>query len=230
MKKYSKRIQTLCALLKPVDTFADIGCDHGYCTLYMLENGLCKSAIFADISKGSLHKAEVLLEDYVKQGKAKGVLGNGFYGVPKDTQEVLIAGMGGSEIVDILSHQKYGFIPKYFVLQPMHDAEKLRRFILKNGGYIDRDFTFFDGKYYDVIVGGVDENIKTQKYSDIEYELGRENLKTFPKAFVDRIKNQIKNIDNYLKNPFMKQENKQELLQKKKRWIEALNSEINTNL
>ena len=73
----SKRIETLCALLQKARVFADIGCDHGYCTEYMLKNNLCERAIFSDISKGSLLKAKKLLGGYEKAGKATPVLGRG---------------------------------------------------------------------------------------------------------------------------------------------------------
>ena len=151
---YGKRIDTLCSLLKKSATFADVGCDHGYCSEYVLKNQLCDKVYFSDVSKGSLAKAQALLASYVGDGLAIAVLGDGFYGVPNTVEQVLIAGMGGSEIVAILSHKKYGFMPKRFVFQPMHDSEKLRRYLLENGGYIERDFTFQDGKFYDVIVGG----------------------------------------------------------------------------
>ena len=141
----SVRIKTLCSLLEKTDVFADVGCDHGYCTQYMLESGLCERAIFSDISKGSLQKAQTLLADYVAEGKAEGVLGNGFFGIPDTVGEVLIAGMGGSEILSILTDKKCGFLPKTFVFQPMLNADKLRRFLIDNGGYITRDFTFKDG-------------------------------------------------------------------------------------
>ena len=41
---YGKRIDTLCSLLEKTDTFADVGCDHGYCSEYMLKNELCDFA------------------------------------------------------------------------------------------------------------------------------------------------------------------------------------------
>ena len=78
---YGKRIDTLCSLLVKTDVFADVGCDHGYCSEYMLKNGLCEKAIFSDISKGSLAKAEELLAEYIEDGRAVSVLGDGFYGV-----------------------------------------------------------------------------------------------------------------------------------------------------
>lgn len=225
---YGKRIDTLCSLLNKAELFADVGCDHGYCSEYMLKNGLCARAILSDISKGSLAKAEALLAPYIRQGKATSVLGDGFLGVPKDVDEVLIAGMGGSEIISILSDAKYGFMPKRFVFQPMHDAEKLRRYILANGGYIDRDFTFEDGKFYDVIVGGKCEGMMCSEYAytDAEYEFGKENLATFPSAFTARMKKLIGNIEKYLRQPDLQEVSKAELLARKKRLEGVLNGEI----
>ena len=161
----TERIKILCAHLRPAETFADVGCDHGYMSEYMLKNGLCGKLYFSDVSKGSLEKAKKRLATYVAEGKAVGVLGDGFYGIPHDTEEVLIAGMGGSEIVDILSHEKYGFLPRRFVFQPMLDGEKLRRYLIARGAYLERDYTFeSDGKPYDCIVGRRrEENEKAQE-------------------------------------------------------------------
>ena len=209
---YSKRIDILCSLLTKVDTFADVGCDHGYCSEYMLKNGLCEKAILSDISKGSLQKAERLLAEYIKRGKATSVLGNGFYGVPANTELVLIAGMGGSEIVDILSDKRYGFMPEKFVFQPMHDSEKLRRYIVKNGGTIEKDFTFEDGKFYDVICGGrVKREGQVRAYSDLDYEFGWDNLREMPTAFTDKIKKQIQSLGKYLAQPNLQEESRKEL-------------------
>ena len=224
---YSKRIDTLCALLKKADTFADVGCDHGYCSEYMLKNELCEKVIFSDISKGSLEKAEKLLAPFVKAGKAKGVLGDGFFGVPKDTEEVLIAGMGGSEMVSILSDKTYGFLPKTFVLQPMHDGEKLRRYLIEQGAVIERDFTFEDGKFYEVIVGRTRKgNEDRQSYTQAEYEFGKENLAFPSEAFLKRIKKLIKNTETYLLRGNLQAESKRELMQKRERLLGVLNGEI----
>ncbi len=225
---YSKRIDILCSHLRKAQTFADVGCDHGYCTEYMLKEGLCERAIFSDVSKGSLAKAESLLAPFVRAGKAVGVLGDGFYGVPQDTDEVLIAGMGGSEIVAILSDEKHGFLPKRFVFQPMHDSEKLRRYILSNGGYLERDYTFEDGKFYDLLVGGKieDEGQVRVQYSEAEYEFGRENLASMPQAFVKRTKKQIANIGKYLTQPNLQEESKIQLLQRRERLQGVLDGEI----
>ena len=218
----SKRIQKLCSLLAPAKVFADVGCDHGYCTQYMLENGLCERAIFSDVSKGSLQKAEVLLAEYVQDGRATAVLGDGFYGVPSTVGEVLIAGMGGSEILSILTDEKHGFLPKTFVFQPMLNADKLRRWLLKNGAYITRDFTFQDGKYYDVICGRrLADGEQKQVYTDMEIEFGKENLETLPEAFVGRVEKQLRDIEQYLQSN-LQEDSRAELLKRKARLQEAI--------
>lgn len=196
---YSKRIEIICSYLKESKSFADVGCDHGYCSEYVLKNGLCKRVIFSDISAGSLKKAETLLAPYVINGMANGVVGDGFFGVPKDTEQVLIAGMGGFEICSILSDERYGFLPETFVFQPMHDGEKLRRYILKNGGYIERDFTFFDGgKFYDLIVGRKrKENEQEQIYTDAEAQFGRDNISERPEAFIRFLQKKIEDTTRY---------------------------------
>ena len=67
--KQTKRIRLLCGQLAACETFADVGCDHGYCTQYMLEENLCRRAVVSDISAGSLSKAEKLLSAYIAAGR-----------------------------------------------------------------------------------------------------------------------------------------------------------------
>ncbi|MBQ7924436.1 MAG: SAM-dependent methyltransferase [Clostridia bacterium] len=223
---YGKRIDTLCSHLEKTASFVDVGCDHGYCSEYVLKNGLCENVIFSDVSRGSLAKAEKLLAPYVLQGKAKGVLGDGFLGVPKSTETVLIAGMGGSEIVSILSDKKYGFLPERFVFQPMHDSEKLRRYLVENGGILERDYTFADGKFYDVIVGRGATFGEAQTYTDAEYEFGKENLSAMGEAFVARTEKQITNIEKYLLQPSLQEESRAQLKERKRRLQGVLSGEI----
>ncbi len=225
---YGKRIDTLCGHLRPASLFADVGCDHGYCTEYMLKNGLCERAIFSDVSKGSLAKAESLLAPYVRKGVATAVLGDGFYGVPKEADEVLIAGMGGSEILSILADEKYGFLPDRFVFQPMHDSEKLRRYLVAQGARIELDYTFKDGKFYDVLVGTATKRggQVRDEYSEAAYEFGRDNLRQMPSAFVERVKKLLSGVEKYLSQPALQEESRQGLLLRRKRLQGVLNGEV----
>ncbi len=175
------RISVICAHIPACRIFADIGCDHGYCTAYVLEKGLCEKAYVSDISAACLKKAETLLHNEIAAGRCMPVCADGLDGV-RDADCVLIAGMGGEEIVHILERAP---IPERFVLQPMRNTEKVRRHLLARGVHIEADFTFEDGKFYDLIAGsspGADE------YSRFELRYGRDNLKSPGIAFLRKVR------------------------------------------
>ena len=170
--KLTKRLAAVCGELEKCDTFADVGCDHGYCTLYMLEKGLCRTAQISDISAKSLKKAQALLSAYIAEGRVCPVVCDGLAGIDRGTEQVLIAGMGGEEIVKILSD---GFLPPKLVLQPMKKAEKVRAFLLGRGYALLHDHTFYaEKKFYDLIKavkGG-----KQEEYNKDMLSFGRENI------------------------------------------------------
>ncbi len=164
------RISEICALLDRCSSFADVGCDHGYCAEYMLKNALCERAYITDISPKSLVKAEKLLSDYISRGLCVSVCCDGLEYFSELPEQVLIAGMGGEEIIKILS---YG-IPEKFVLQPMKNASLVRSFLSERGCKIIRDDIFRDGRYYFVIkgkrIGGNGE------YGQAALDFGRDSL------------------------------------------------------
>lgn len=165
------RIEKLCAFLDPCESLADVGCDHGYCTQYALERGLCKSAIISDVSAKSLSKAEKLLNAYIQTGRVVSVCCDGLEGIPRQTEQVIIAGMGGDEIVSILSR---AYIPRKFVLQPMRNCAYVRRYLIDAGCAITADDIIEDGKFYFVIKGMSKGG--TCSYSAEELEFGRDSL------------------------------------------------------
>ncbi|MCH5147942.1 MAG: SAM-dependent methyltransferase [Clostridiales bacterium] len=162
------RIYKLCAYLDPCESFADIGCDHGYCTRYMLENNMCKSTVISDISEKCLEKAKKLLSAYISQNRVKAVCCNGLSQIDENTEQVLIAGMGGEEIIAIL---KNAFIPKSFVLQPMKNVRLVREYLISCGAEISTDEYFESGgKFYSVIKGKKEG--KTPDYAAVTLEFG----------------------------------------------------------
>ncbi|MGN0807466.1 MAG: tRNA (adenine(22)-N(1))-methyltransferase [Candidatus Coproplasma sp.] len=166
------RIEKICSYIDSSSTFADIGCDHGYCTLHALKSGKCQSAIIADVSAKSLAKAESLLSGYIGQGRCKSVCCDGLKKIPSDCEQVLIAGMGGMEIIKILTE---GFIPERFIFQPMKNAKELRMYLIANGSKITADDIFFDNNYYFIIKG--ERSGGTESYSEEELAFGRDSLK-----------------------------------------------------
>ena len=185
--KLTKRLAAVCGELEKCDTFADVGCDHGYCALYMLEKGLCRTAQISDISAKSLKKAQALLSAYIAEGRVCPVVCDGLAGIDRGTEQVLIAGMGGEEIVKILSD---GFLPPKLVLQPMKNAEKVRAFLLGRGYALLHDHTFYaDKKFYDLIKavkGG-----KQEEYNKDMLSFGRENILSPTEDFAKMLERDI---------------------------------------
>lgn len=162
--------------LESCKLFGDVGCDHGYVTEKMLKDGKCENAVVSDISSGSLDKAKKLLLPF--GNKVTPVLADG---IPKgyNFDEVLIAGMGGDEIIKILSSSTYK-IP-LLVLQPMKRSDKVREYLISAGYKIICDYTFSSGKFYDIIKAKEGVDALTEE----EIKFGRDNLKDKPKAFME---------------------------------------------
>lgn len=176
------RIERICAVLPRCRVFADVGCDHGYCTRYMLDNALCERAYVSDVSAACLKKAELLLGADIAAGRCVPVCADGMDGLPEEPDCLLIAGMGGEEIVRILARRPV--LPQMFVLQPMKNTEKVRAFLLSRGAGIQNDFTFRDGKFYDLIVG---TRSGGTTYSDFELRYGRDNLLSPSHDFLQKL-------------------------------------------
>lgn len=178
--RLTTRLRRLCGELVPCTVFADVGCDHGYCTLYALEEGLCGRAYISDVSAGSLAKAEKLLARYIGEGRVRSFCCDGLSLVPKDAEQVLIAGMGGEEMLSIL---RAGFLPPRLVLQPMKNAPAVRAFLAENGYGIVRDYLFRDGKFYDVICA--EKGAPSLKYDERSVRFGYDNLHAPSRDFIE---------------------------------------------
>jgi tRNA A22 N-methylase len=107
----------------------------------------------------------------------------------------------------------------------MHDAEKLRRYLLSYGAYITRDYTFEDKKFYEVIEGGYD-GVRTERYSDAEYEFGRDNLRERGDAFLQRMEILHEKLGDYMQREGLSEESKTELEERRKRLQGVLRGEI----
>lgn len=201
------RIAQICAHLMPCRVFADVGCDHGYLTQYMLENDLCERAYISDISSGSLKKAATLLKTFVDEGKCIPVCADGLEGIPEPCDLILIAGMGGEEIVHILENRS---LPQRFVLQPMKNAEKVRALLLAKGAHIEKDFTFGEEGYYYDLICGISEGRDSYTANELRY--GRDNLKHPSPAFFGRLEHDKMRLHEALIRPNLSPQRRGEIL------------------
>ena len=217
-----ERINKLCSYLPQCKIFADVACDHGYVAEYMLKNGLCESAIVSDISEKCLEKAEKLLAEYISAGKCRAVCCDGLQKIDCAVDCVMIAGIGGEEIIKILTE---GFIPQSFVFQPMKNVDAVRKFLLDNGCFIETDDIFTDGKKYYFIITG--RQGKAQKYTKNQLLYGKDSLKN--PVFYDYLKEQLAKKKSYLSSD-MTEENRQSLVRQIKQMEEVLKGEADRNI
>lgn len=214
----TKRIETICSYIPACGIFADVGCDHGYCAKYALDRRLCEKVYITDISAASLKKAETLLSNEIAAKMCIPVCCDGLDGLKETPDCVLIAGMGGEEILHILRSLP---LPRTFVLQPMKNADKVRAFLVDRGAKITADYTFFDGKYYDLIVG---KNEGGGSYTDWEIEFGRDNLLRPSNDFAGKLLREKNELANLLQSRNLSRKTREEVLERKKRTEAILNA------
>ena len=160
MIQLSKRLNAVAELLvhgidqleleQPV--LADIGTDHAYLPVYLVQKKVVKKAYAADVRKGPLLHAKEHIEqyglgEYIQTRLSDG--GESF--VPGESEVAVIAGMGGGLMQKILSGS-----PEFFeknscvVLQPQSEIEQFRRFLTEDGWCIlEEDMDLEDGKLSD---------------------------------------------------------------------------------
>ena len=95
------RLDILFDLIGEGKVFADVGCDHGYIAEMVIKSGKYEKVILSDVSAKSLQKAVDLLSSY--QDKVTFIVSDGFLKYDQTPDEAIIAGMGGEEIIKILS-------------------------------------------------------------------------------------------------------------------------------
>lgn len=165
----SKRLKTVTDLVTPCVKVADIGTDHGYVPIYLVKENICRLAYAMDVNEGPLEIAKSNIAEEGLQDKIETLLSDGFdnFG-DRNADCVIIAGMGGDLIVDILTRaENYSF--DELVLSPHKRVDLVRKFICENGyKIVDERMVEDAGKYYPVI--------KVQKgesdYSEVELEFG----------------------------------------------------------
>ena len=211
--KLSKRLQTIADFVKKDAIVADIGTDHAHIPIYLIENKIISKVYACDINSGPLEKAKENIESFGVKESIVLRLSNGLDKMSNDEVDtIIIAGMGGELIVDILERGRRFFDKKNtFVLSPHTKIDEVRSYLLKNGFEIVReDMCIDEGKFYTVM-----EAIYTGSntiYNDKELLYGRYLIKNKNTILIKFLKKEKTKYLNIISNTGLNSERKEELL------------------
>ena len=202
------RLKRIADLVPKDARVADIGTDHGYIPLYLLQNKVTSHIIASDVNEGPFKKARENINSYgfeneidMRLGSGLEVLGMG------DADIAIIAGMGGILITELL--QKNKLITDSidtFILQPMQAQKELRQYLLANGFKICQDILIKEGfRIYEILVVQKGDQYISE---DIYYEIGfflKSNPQDLAREFIaGKIRIQEEIIENLKKQNSIK--------------------------
>lgn len=165
----SKRLQAVADMVTVGNTAADIGCDHGYASIYLILNQICPKVIAMDVNTGPLEKAKEHIRRYGLEAYIETRLSDGTENMPENLVDTLIcAGMGGKLTVKILAEGSPKIKSlKELILQPQSEIHLVRRYVREHGFVVTRENMIHEeGKYYQVMKAERDSLGLVQKNSD----------------------------------------------------------------
>lgn len=172
----SKRLYAVAALVTEGASVADVGTDHGYIPIYLVQEKIAPKVIAMDINKGPLERARIHIKSYGLEDKIETRLSDGTKALePGEVDVVITAGMGGALVIHILEEGKKVIEQiKYCILQPQSEIDKVRRY-LENEQFciVDEDMVEEDGKYYPILKVA---HGREEVYKEYEYYYGRRLL------------------------------------------------------
>lgn len=198
----SFRLKKIAEKVKNSSVIADIGTDHAYIPIFLYKNNKIKKAIACDISRGSLQKAKENVLKYRLGDNIDIRFGDGLSPIflEDNIDTIIISGIGGILMIDILSGGKY-IVNNIdtLILQPQKDIDKVRKYLHEqNFSIIDDDLFIDEDKFYTIIVAK--KGKEKIKYTKEEYIFGRFQIENKSNILKKYILNQLYKIERVLIN------------------------------
>lgn len=154
MIKLSKRLSALAGFIPVGATFADIGTDHGFLAVYAVQAGISSRVVATDLRPGPLKRARAEVQRHGLTDAVDLRLGSGLTVLkPGEVDGVVIAGMGGETMVQILnaSPAVVGSL-SFLILQPMNESRMVREWLQQNRWHNNaEDLIWEDNRWFEAI-------------------------------------------------------------------------------
>lgn len=170
----SKRLKCIETLIENCDTVADIGTDHAYLPIDLIERKICRRVIASDINRGPVNKAKKNISEKNMDNFIECRLGPGLSTImPDEADVIIIAGMGGNLIRNIIETDIDIFkTADYAVLQPVQNPDILRKYLYERGfSILNEELCLDENKYYEIIKVKYDD--KPEELDYIYYEVSK---------------------------------------------------------
>lgn len=152
----SKRLLACVSFIRPGERVADVGTDHGYLAIYLLQKRIAARVLAADIGPQPLENAR---NNARRFGVEKGIsfhLCDGVRGLPREFDVLVMAGMGADTMVGILRSgpwlRRNGC---RLVLQCQSSQNELRQYLSESGWTITREKPVKDGRFLYTVLEAV---------------------------------------------------------------------------
>lgn len=198
----SKRLKQVALMVTKGNIVADIGTDHGYVPIYLVENGISPKAYAMDINDGPIESAIRNIEEYGLSDRITAIKSDGLEKLEPDRADtVIIAGMGGELIVNILENgldklENCSKPVKELVLSPHKRGDLVRKYLEDHQWHITEEKMLIDmNKFYTIIKAEKGQELKP--YSETELLYGRillEEKDETLKKYLDRENNKFQKI------------------------------------
>jgi len=197
----SKRLLACCQYVIPGDRVADVGCDHGFLSIYLLKNNIASAVIASDIGEGPLKSAMTNAGKYGVTDHIRFFISDGVQSIPREFDCMVCAGMGADTMISILEGAPWLKDRRYrLILQCQSKRPELRKYLYKNGFSILRETLAQDGKFIypvmEVIYGPAQALSPAQYYiSPMLLESGSELLPAFMERVISGVEATVKGLE-----------------------------------
>lgn len=150
----SERMRAAAGMVTRGNAVCDVGCDHGFVSIYLVQQGISPRALAMDLREGPLKAAGEHVKAYGLEGRIELRLSDGLHKYEKgEAKTLLCAGMGGGLMRRILEKDREKTASfQELVLQPQSELERFRRFLRESGHRIlDEEIVEEEGKFYQII-------------------------------------------------------------------------------
>lgn len=167
------RIELLASLTKDANSLVDCGCDHGYTAIRALKSYNVGHCYLLDINEGPLNNARSNVSKENLLDKCDFILSDGLKNFNHDADVLVIAGMGGLLISDIiLNDYEKALKFKKIIIDAHSEIEKLRANLISKYFIFDNEYLIQDGKHNYVIIEGHFDTSKRMKYDLLDMKFG----------------------------------------------------------